>query len=105
MITKHLLDEVVKLFFVYTPPELVFNGKISDQRFPEREFLELMRCYLHEYSETEARLIHQFYLQQKDDNVYLVLVKVARELLTIKKNKICCKYNEIFSRRKNTEIR
>ncbi len=100
MITKHLLDEIVKLFFVYTPPELVFNGKISDQRFPEREFLELMRCYLHEYSETEARLIHQFYLQQKDDNVYLVLVKVARELLTIKKNKICCKYNEILRWRK-----
>lgn len=97
MRTDIVSDKILKVLFADTPPELLFEGKISAQSFPEKDFLELMRCYVHEYSETEARLIYQSYLRQKNaNNVYLALSGVAKELLTIKKNKICCRYDKIL---------
>lgn len=92
---EKLIDELVKLFFVYTPPALILKGKISDNCFPQKQFEELMRCYVKEYSDTESKLIYQFQ-NLREQNVYHTLFNVAHELLVVKNDQVCCKFEELL---------
>lgn len=92
-----LLDKLVKLFLVCTPVELILNGEIDETRIPENRLVDLLRCYCQEYSDTEAGLISQYYLSHtKGHNVYLSLCQVSQELLAVRSNQICCRYEHIL---------
>ena len=98
-----LLDKLVKLFLVCTPVELILNGEIDETRISGDRLVDLLRCYCQEYSDTEAGLISQYYLNHtKGHNVYLSLSQVARELLSVRSNQICCRYEHILRWRELT---
>lgn len=92
-----LIDKMVKLLFVCMPVELILSDEIDETKVPYGRLVELMRCYNQEYSDTEAELISQYYLEcTKGHNVYLSLTQVAGDLLNVRNNQICCRYEHIL---------
>lgn len=92
-----LFDKLIKLFLVCTPVELILNGEIDETKIPKDRLVDLLRCYCQEYSDTEAGLISQYYLNNtKGHNVYLSLNQAARELLSVRSNQIRCRYEHIL---------
>lgn len=93
MLDIPLIDKIVKLLFVCMPPELILSDEIDETKVPHGRLVELMRCYNREYSDTEADLISQYHLERtKGHNVYLSLTQVAGDLLDVRNNQMCCRY-------------
>ena len=55
----HLEDELIKIYFQSMSVDMILNGKIDCRRFPQKEFEELLFCYMKEYSETECAMLYQ----------------------------------------------
>ena len=101
MINTTLLDKIVRIFFIYTPIELILSCKINGSKFSEERFSELLRCYFQEYSDTEARMISQYHMKRtKGQNVLFTLVKISCELLIVRGNQVRCKYETLLRWRK-----
>lgn len=92
-----LIDKIAKIFFVYMPVELILKENIDDREFPYHRLVELMRCYNREYSDTESEMIGLFHLQRtKDHNVFQTLTRIANDLLAVRNNQICCRYENLL---------
>lgn len=92
-----LTDKIVKLLFVCMPTELILSDEIDETKLPHGRLVELLRCYNQEYSDTEADLISQYHLEcTKGHNVYLSLTQAAGDLLDVRNNQICCRYEHIL---------
>ncbi len=100
------IDRLAILYFFHVSPEMILKGQISYEKFPKKEFEELLRCYAAEYSDTENHLIYRnmdlqaSYSKGDRDiesnlNVYYDLIHVVEEILEIRNNEIVCKYNEL----------
>lgn len=97
-------EELVKLYFFHVPSAMILKGQIDYRNFPQHEFIELMRSYQKEYSETESSLIYQKIRSESEwrsdrresnSNVFLALVHVAEDMLVIDHNDIRCRYSRL----------
>lgn len=92
-----VLDKIAKLFFVDMPVELILQEGFDDRRFPAERLAELMGSYYREYSDTEAKMISEFHLERTEKHsVFEALAKIAAELLVVKNNQPCCRYETIL---------
>ena len=97
-------EELVKLYFFHIPAAMILEGRIDYRNFPQHEYMELMRSYQKEYSETESSLMYQrirsksewrWDRRESNSNVFLALVHVAEDLLVIDNNDIRCRYSRL----------
>lgn len=97
MVETTVLDKIAKLYFVDMPVELILKDGFDDKKFPAERLAELMGSYHREYSDTEARMISEFHLERTGKHsVFDTLVRIAAELLIVKNNQPCCRYETIL---------
>lgn len=96
-----MIDELIKLFFVHTPSALILDGTIQDRKFPADQFEELMSCYVKQYSDTEAKWIYSSKEVGKK-NIFETVIELAHQLLIVKNNQICCRYEKLLRWREIT---
>ena len=112
------LDHIVRWYFsaVSVKSILAERGGIRYNDFPEEEFLQISKAYMHQYSDTENFQLYRYikhsiheeghpFAGMKDRsglNVFATLEELAEQLLITEDNETMCKYSSLLRFRQIT---
>lgn len=98
-------NEFLRVIFRHISPQQVLDSRFWYDEIDIEEFKKIMRIYIQRYSETELENMYYYLadtVNTEKINIYLVLFYCAEKMMTIRANKVCCRYDTLMQWRMTT---